>query len=41
MPNTHSTASRTTSGLRGGLQVLLAALLTFAGGFNLVTPIAA
>jgi uncharacterized membrane protein YphA (DoxX/SURF4 family) len=41
MPNTHATSSRTTSGLLWVLQALLAALFLFAGGFKLVTPIAA
>ena len=41
MPNSHSTASRTTGGLLWALQVLLAALFLFAGGFKVVTPIAA
>jgi uncharacterized membrane protein YphA (DoxX/SURF4 family) len=39
MPNTHTT-SRTTSRLLWVVQVLLAALFLFAGGFKLVAPIA-
>ena len=41
MSNTHANSSRTTSGLLWVLQGLLAALFLFAGGFKLVTPIAA
>jgi DoxX-like protein len=40
MSNTYANSSRTTSGLLWALQVLLAALFLFAGGFKLVTPIA-
>src|SRR6478609_7120430 len=39
MPNTHPT-SRTTSRLLWVVQVLLAALFLFAGGFKLVAPLA-
>jgi hypothetical protein len=41
MPNTHTNSSRATSRLLWILQGLLAALFLFAGGFKLVTPIAA
>jgi hypothetical protein len=41
MPNTYANSSRTTSGLLWVVQGLLAALFLFAGGFKLVTPIAA
>jgi uncharacterized membrane protein YphA (DoxX/SURF4 family) len=41
MRTTDTTASRTTSRLLWVVQVLLAALFLFAGGFKLVTPIAA
>jgi uncharacterized membrane protein YphA (DoxX/SURF4 family) len=41
MPNTYANSSRTTSGLLWVAQGLLAALFLFAGGFKLVTPIAA
>jgi hypothetical protein len=41
MPNTPASSSRTTSGLLWVLQGLLAALFLFAGGFKLVTPMAA
>jgi uncharacterized membrane protein YphA (DoxX/SURF4 family) len=41
MPNIHTNSSRATSRLLWILQGLLAALFLFAGGFKLVTPIAA
>ena len=40
MPTTHPAASRTTTSLLWVLQVLLAGLFLFAGGFKLVAPIA-